>query len=133
MVKIDYGFSCGRHWIKIDGKMIAQTPGDDVWMKDEDVCDLARAIVPGCIWEKAYRLTDDYPEMDRFVGVELQKDIEAMRQALRDAGYVTSWHHDMWIHPDDPKAFRRDLPFDEFRGSRETHKAYQELKIRKQK
>jgi hypothetical protein len=57
-VDIDYGFSCGRHWIKINGKVIAQTPGDDVWMRDEDVCDLARAIVPGCVWEKASRLND---------------------------------------------------------------------------
>ena len=76
MVEIDYGFSCGRHWIRIGDIMIAQTQGDDVWMRDEDVCDLARAIVPGCDWEKAYRLTDDYPQMDRFQGVSLLKDRE---------------------------------------------------------
>lgn len=34
---IDYGFATGRHWIAIDGKIIAQTAGDDVWLRDEDV------------------------------------------------------------------------------------------------
>lgn len=67
-VKIDYGFSCGRHWIKINDVMICQTQGDDVWMRDADVCDLARAIVPGCVWEKAFRLPDGV------VGVELLVD-----------------------------------------------------------
>lgn len=42
--KIEYGFSCGRHWVSIDGQVIAQTPGDDVWLRDEDVCKLQ-----GCI------------------------------------------------------------------------------------
>lgn len=74
-VEIDCGFSCGRHWISINGKVIAQTDGDDVWMKDEDVCDLARAIVPGCDWKKAYRITDDYPEMKgRNPGVVIKQD-----------------------------------------------------------
>lgn len=67
-VKIDYGFSCGRHWISINGKIIAQTPGDDVWMRDADVCDLARAIFPDCEWKKAFRLSDGV------VGVELLID-----------------------------------------------------------
>lgn len=67
-VKIEHGFSCGRHWIKINDVMIAQTQGDDVWMRDADVCDLARAIVPGCTWEKAFRLEDG------IVGVDLLKD-----------------------------------------------------------
>lgn len=35
--KCDYGFATGRHWVSIDGKVIAQTSGDDVWMRDEDV------------------------------------------------------------------------------------------------
>lgn len=35
--KIRYGFSCGRHWIEIDGKTMAQTPGDAIWLRDEDV------------------------------------------------------------------------------------------------
>ena len=34
--KIDYGFSCGRHWISIDSVVIAQNPGD-LWLRDEDV------------------------------------------------------------------------------------------------
>lgn len=71
-VKIRAGYSCGRHFIVIDGKVIAQTQGDDVWMRDEDVCDLARAIVPGCDWEKAFRCLDGAPY--RCVGVELLKD-----------------------------------------------------------
>lgn len=35
--RIDYGFSMGRHWMSIDGKIIAQSHGDDVWMRDEDI------------------------------------------------------------------------------------------------
>jgi hypothetical protein len=46
--KIDYGFSCGRHWIEIDGKVVAQTPGDDVWLRDEDVA----ALVKGTLHEQ---------------------------------------------------------------------------------
>ncbi len=67
-VDIEHGFSCGRHWIRINGVMIAQTQGDDVWMRDADVCDLARAIVPGCTWEKAFRIPENV------VGVELLVD-----------------------------------------------------------
>lgn len=66
-LKVDYGFSCGRHWISIGGKVIAQTSGDDVWMRDEDVCDLARAIIPGCDWKKAFRLKGA-------VGVDIKAD-----------------------------------------------------------
>lgn len=36
-LKCDYGFACGRHWVSIDGKVIAQSSGDDCWMRDEDV------------------------------------------------------------------------------------------------
>ena len=36
-LKCDYGFACGRHWVAIDGKVIAQTQGDDCWLRDEDV------------------------------------------------------------------------------------------------
>lgn len=54
--KIDYGFSCGRHWMEIDGKIVAQTAGDDVWLRDEDV----HALVVGTIgaghgWELTVR------------------------------------------------------------------------------
>lgn len=35
-LKVDYGFSCGRHWIKIDDKIICQA-NCDVYLKDEDV------------------------------------------------------------------------------------------------
>jgi hypothetical protein len=44
-LKVDYGFSCGRHWVEIDGKVIAQTSGDDVWLRDEDVHRLGYAII----------------------------------------------------------------------------------------
>jgi hypothetical protein len=56
-LKVDYGFSCGRHYIIIDGKTIAQTTGDDVQMFDEDVCTLGRAVIPGCTehWGKPFR------------------------------------------------------------------------------
>lgn len=50
-VSIDYGFACGRHWIEVDGKMIAQTHGDDFWMKDNDIRRLAQAIIPECVWK----------------------------------------------------------------------------------
>lgn len=51
-IKTDFGFTCGRHYLIVDGKTIAQTPGDDIWMKDGDIRDLGRAIVPGCkqVW-----------------------------------------------------------------------------------
>lgn len=42
--KIDYGFSCGRHWIEIDGKVIAQSE-NDILMCDEDVHRLGYEIL----------------------------------------------------------------------------------------
>lgn len=35
--KISWGFTCGRHWMEIDGKVIAQTPGNDMWMRDLEI------------------------------------------------------------------------------------------------
>lgn len=35
--KIRWGFSCGRHWIEINGNVIAQTDGDDLWLPDEQI------------------------------------------------------------------------------------------------
>lgn len=49
-VHIDYGAACGRHWVSIDGKVLAQTPGDRVPLRDGDVVRIARACIPGCIW-----------------------------------------------------------------------------------
>lgn len=43
--KIRYGFSCGRHWMEINGKMIAQTPKDDFWLPDEWVTELVYVTV----------------------------------------------------------------------------------------
>jgi hypothetical protein len=42
--QIEYGFACGRHWIEIDGKVIAQTLGDDIWMRDEDVAKMQKIL-----------------------------------------------------------------------------------------
>ncbi len=51
--KCDYGFSCGRHWISIDDKIICQTSGDDVWMRDEDVHRLGYICFDhGKFWDK---------------------------------------------------------------------------------
>lgn len=50
-VNIDYGFSCGRHWISINDKVIAQTPGDDFCMPDEEIRKLAIAVIPNCVWK----------------------------------------------------------------------------------
>lgn len=50
--KIDYGFATGRHWLQIDGHMIAQS-GDEIWMRDEDVHRLVyTAIDHGKHWSK---------------------------------------------------------------------------------
>ena len=47
---IDYGFACGRHWMSIDGKIIAQTKGDDCWMRDEDVHRLITCVDKSKHW-----------------------------------------------------------------------------------
>lgn len=39
-MEVDYGFSCGRHWVRIGDAVITQTPGDTIWMRDEDVLKL---------------------------------------------------------------------------------------------
>jgi hypothetical protein len=46
--KIDYGFSCGRHFLILNGKVIAQTSGDDVWLDDESVVAVGQCLG---IWE----------------------------------------------------------------------------------
>lgn len=88
IVKIDYGFSCGRHWIKINDVMIAQSQGDDVWMRDADVCDLARAIIPDCNWKKAFRVDDG------IVGVELLKDRSKGTTTSKIENYGFAKSHD---------------------------------------
>lgn len=35
--RVDYGFSCGRHWLSIDGRTVAQTSGDHCYLPDEMV------------------------------------------------------------------------------------------------
>ena len=52
-LKCDYGFSCGRHYIVIDGLVIAQSTGDDVWLKDEDVHRMGYVLLDkGKFWTK---------------------------------------------------------------------------------
>ena len=43
-VEIDYGLSCGRNWITINGVDIYQAGGADIYMKDEDVAKLIKKI-----------------------------------------------------------------------------------------
>lgn len=42
--KIDWGFYCGRHWVSIDGKIIAQTEGNDLWLRDEDIASIQKLL-----------------------------------------------------------------------------------------
>ena len=49
-VRINHGFACGRHWVSIDGKVLAQTAGDSVPLRDGDVVRIGRACAPGCEW-----------------------------------------------------------------------------------
>lgn len=49
---IGYGFACGRHWMSINGKVIAQTSGDDCYLRDEDVERLVKATVRNCVWNE---------------------------------------------------------------------------------
>ena len=51
-VAIDYGCSCGYHYVMIGGKTIAQTSGDDFWLEDERVRALAIALIPNCEWKE---------------------------------------------------------------------------------
>lgn len=44
-VLIDWGFSCGRHWISINGRMIAQTTGDECCIPDEAVKEIITKIL----------------------------------------------------------------------------------------
>lgn len=47
--QIDYGSSCGRHFLEIDGKIIAQTSGDDAYIIDEH----AKGIIDAVFHNKA--------------------------------------------------------------------------------
>ena len=49
-MKVDYGSSTGRHWLSINGNEIYQGNDADVWLPDEDVVRLVRAIFPDCGW-----------------------------------------------------------------------------------
>lgn len=50
---IDHGFACGRHWISIDGKVIAQTSGNDVFMRDEEISRLIDGVIrPSRSWRR---------------------------------------------------------------------------------
>ncbi len=43
-LNVDYGFSCGRHWITINGIEISQTGGADVYLPDEKVKEIIIAL-----------------------------------------------------------------------------------------
>lgn len=60
--KIECGFSIGRHWICINGKTIAQTPGDDVWLRDEDIAEIGNKVfnIPG--WPSRKYLNEYFKE-----------------------------------------------------------------------
>lgn len=38
--KIEWGYACGRAFIRIDGKTIAHTSGDDVFCQNETVAEI---------------------------------------------------------------------------------------------
>jgi hypothetical protein len=57
-VKIDYGMSCGRHYITIDGEDIYQGSGSAVRILDETVVDLVRALFPDCKWRQPMRWSE---------------------------------------------------------------------------
>lgn len=48
--KFDYGFACGRHWLQIDGKVVAQTEGDDVYLRDGDIVRLVQGTIDASEW-----------------------------------------------------------------------------------
>ena len=49
--KCDYGAHAGRRWLEIDGKMIAQTPDADIWLRQEDVHRLGYELFDhGKVW-----------------------------------------------------------------------------------
>ena len=53
--KIEYGHACGRHWMSIDGKTIAQTPGD-IWLRDDDVRRLVVRTIGAPEWDRRTQL-----------------------------------------------------------------------------
>lgn len=48
--RIDYGFTCGRHWMTINGKTIAPTSGDDCYLSDEDIVRLVKTTIGAPEW-----------------------------------------------------------------------------------
>lgn len=48
---MSYGAACGRSWIQINGKVICQSAGDDFYLPDATINNLARVIFPNCEWE----------------------------------------------------------------------------------
>ena len=80
--RCDYGFSCGRAWVTIDGRTICQTPRDDLWMADEDVCDLA------------YVMFDRGKHMKEPVRLRLRhKHWEMQDRECANCGELFRYHH----------------------------------------
>ena len=52
-VKCDYGFACGRHWIEIDGHLVAQTGDAEAFAPDDVVHRIGWACLDlGAHWSK---------------------------------------------------------------------------------
>lgn len=84
--KIAYGVACDRHWMSIDGKVIAQSPGDDLWLKDEDIHALGYVTVDhGKHWQKPIAL--------------VERDLERVRwsRVCVNCGTTYKWHALCWM------------------------------------
>lgn len=47
-LKVQYGYALNRHYIAIDGHMLADSQGAEVRLPEIDVVRLGRAVIPGC-------------------------------------------------------------------------------------
>ncbi len=63
--KIEYGLSCGRNWITINGVEISQTSGAPIYMKDEDVAKIIKKV---CDPEWEVYVVDEYHNLVEWNG-----------------------------------------------------------------
>jgi hypothetical protein len=57
-VRFEHWEENGKHCLRIDGKLIAQSSESDVWMKDEEIHRMGWALLDECEWED--------PELPRY-------------------------------------------------------------------